>query len=317
VRQADLRLPPDRNPRTRALARQWAAQTPAPEVLARRFLTWVRRDFTYSISVPPLGRDATDEFLFDTRSGFCQHFSSAFAEFMRSAGVPARVVTGYAGGHYNEIGDYWLVLRKDAHAWTEIWIEGRGWVRVDPTAAVAPENVLDTVDELQLRQQEGFAAQYIAPALDAGDYMRKLWNDVVIGFNAARQKQLLRPFGLKEAEDGELVVAFALGALLALAFTLWLLLRQHRDASDPTVLAWRRFARHLGNATGLVRAPHEPPLTYANRIAQAVPAAADSVLALSRGYAGWRYGALGLPPAERDALARRLREFRLPRRPAA
>jgi hypothetical protein len=277
-------------------------------------MQWVQRDFQYTISTAPLGINATDEFLFDTHAGFCQHFSSAYTEFMRAAGVPARVVTGYAGGHYNDIGDYWVVYRKDAHAWSEVWIEGQGWVRVDPTAAVAPENVLDTVDDLQLRQQEGFAAQFLQPALDTGDYARKVWNDLVLGFNAAKQKNLLRPLGLREAEAGELVGAFAVGALLALALTLWMLLRQHRDESDPVVLAWRRFARHLGNATGLVRAPHEPPLSYAQRIAQAVPGGAPGVVALSRRYVGWRYAGRALPPSERDDLARKLREFRLPRR---
>jgi transglutaminase-like putative cysteine protease len=317
ARQGNLRLPPDINPRTRELARQWREQTPDAATLTRRFLQMVQRDFKYSISVAPLGRHATDEFLFDTKTGFCQHFSSAYAEFMRSAGIPARVVTGYAGGRRNDIGNYWLVYRKDAHAWAEVWIEGRGWLRVDPTAAVAPDNILDTLEDRQLQQQGAFAAQFLAPAFDAGDFLRKRWNDLVLGFNAAKQKSLLRPIGLKEADAGQLVVAFAIGALLALALTLWLLLRQHVDESDPMVLAWRRFARRLGNATGLVRAPHEPPLTYAARIAQAVPAAAAPVLALSHRYVAWRYGGRALPRAEHDQLVRRLREYRLPRSPAA
>jgi transglutaminase-like putative cysteine protease len=317
ARQGNLKLPPGRNPRTRELARQWSGQTPDAATLTRRFLAMVKRDFSYSISVPPLGINATDEFLFDTRTGFCQHFSSAYAEFMRAAGIPARVVTGYAGGRRNDIGDYWVVYRKDAHAWAEVWVEGQGWRRVDPTAAVAPENILDTVEDRQLAQQEGFASQFLSPALDAGDYLRKTWNDLVLGFNAARQKSLLRPIGLKEADAGQLVVAFAIGALLALALTLWLLLRQHRDEAEPMVLAWRRFARHLGGRTGLARAPNEPPLTYAARIAQAVPAAAAPVLALSHRYVAWRYGGRDLAPAERDQLARRLREYRLPRSPAA
>jgi hypothetical protein len=210
-----------------------------------------------------------------------------------------------------------VVYRKDAHAWAEVWVEGLGWRRVDPTAAVAPENILDTVEDRLLRQQEGFAAQFLAPALDTGDFLRKTWNDLVLGFNAARQKSLLRPIGLKEADAGQLVIAFAIGALLALGLTLWLLLRQHVDESEPMVLAWRRFARRLGNATGLVRAPHEPPLTYAARIAEAVPAAATPVLALSHRYVAWRYGGRALPRAEHDQLVRRLREFRLPRSPAA
>ena len=317
ARQGNLQLPPDRNPRTRALAREWAAQTPGAIALTRRFLRMVQRDFSYSISVPPLGRNATDEFLFDTRTGFCQHFSSAYAEFMRAAGIPARVVTGYAGGHRNSVGDYWVVYRKDAHAWAEVYLEGQGWQRVDPTAAVAPDNILDTVEDRQLQQQGGFASQILGPAFETGDYLRKTWNDLVLGFNAARQKTLLRPLGLEEADAAQLVLAFAAGAVLALALTLWLLLRQHRDRVDPMVLAWRKFARHLGSRTGLARAPHEPPLTYAGRIAQAVPAAAGPVLALSHRYVAWRYGGRDLPPADRAQLARRLREYRLPRSPAA
>ena len=316
ARQGNLQLPPERNPRTRALAREWREQTPDAVTLTRRFMQLVQRDFSYSISVPPLGLHSTDEFLFDTKVGFCQHFSSAYAEFMRSAGIPARVVTGYAGGRRNDIGEYWVVYRKDAHAWAEVWIEGQGWRRVDPTAAVAPENILDTIED-RLQQQEGFASQFLAPALDTGDFLRKTWNDLVLGFNAARQKTLLRPIGLEDADAADLVLAFTVGALLALALTLWLLLRQHVDESDPMVLAWRRFARHLGNGTGLVRAPHEPPLTYAARIAQAVPAAAAPVLALSHRYVAWRYGGRALPHAEHEVLVRRLRDYRLPRSPAA
>ena len=140
-RRAYLQLPSDRDPRTRALALRWRQETPDPLALTDRFLQMLRRDFKYTISAPPVGRDATDDFLFNTKLGFCQHFSSAFAVFMRNAGVPTRVVTGFVGGHYNKIGDYWLLYRKDAHAWTEIWVEGRGWLRVDPTAAIAPENI--------------------------------------------------------------------------------------------------------------------------------------------------------------------------------
>ena len=85
-----------------------------------------------------------DEFLFQTKTGYCEHFSSAFVFLMRAAGVPARVVTGYAGGYRNPVGDYWIVRNSDAHAWAEVWLAGRGWVRVDPTAAVAPERIYDT-----------------------------------------------------------------------------------------------------------------------------------------------------------------------------
>lgn len=312
-RRAALTLPPNLNPRTRALALQWRQQTPDPLALTQRFLQWIRRDFSYTISAPPVGINATDDFLFETHLGFCQHFSSAFAVFMRAAGVPARVVTGYAGGHYNRIGNYWLVYRKDAHAWTEIWIDGRGWVRVDPTAAVAPDKILDTVDDLQARQGlAGLAGGALSPIFETSDFLRDAWNQMVLSFDAARQKSLLRPLGIKEAENWQLVSAFSIGALLALALTLWLLLHEHRDDSDPLVRAWRRFVREL-SGTGIAKPSHEPPLQYARRVAALRSDLEPTVLGLGQRYVDWRYAGLELAEPEKRKLTRQLRRFRLPK----
>jgi len=310
-RRSALALPPDLNPRTRALAVQWRRETPDPQALTLRFLKWIRRDFSYTISAPPVGINATDDFLFETHLGFCQHFSSAYAVFMRAAGIPARVVTGYAGGHYNRIGDYWLVYRKDAHAWTEIWIDGRGWVRVDPTAAVAPDKILDTVDDLQARQGlAGLAGGVLAPMFETSDFLRNAWNQMVLGFDAARQKGLLRPLGIKEAENWQLVLAFSVGAVFALALTLWLLLREHRDDSDPLVRAWRRFVRELGRS-GHAKDTHEPPLQYLRRLAGLRPDLSPAFLDIGQRYADWRYAGLELAEDEKTDLARRLKRFRL------
>ena len=310
-RRSSLQLPPGLNPRTRALAAQWHSQTPDPLALTGRFLEWIRRDFSYTISAPPVGINATDDFLFETHLGFCQHFSSAYAVFMRAAGIPARVVTGYAGGHYNRIGDYWLVYRKDAHAWAEIWIEGRGWIRVDPTAAVAPDKILDTVDDLQARQGlGGLAGGMFSPMFDTGDFLRSTWNQMVLGFDAVRQKSLLRPLGIKEAENWQLVLAFSIGAVLALALTLWLLLREHRDDREPLVRAWRRFVRELAG-TGHAKQSHEPPLQYLDRLTSLRPDLAPTLMPLGRDYANWRYAGEELNDADKIALARRLKRFRL------
>lgn len=307
-----LQLPPGRDPRIRALAAQWRAQTPDPVRLGERFLAWVRRDFKYTLSAPPLGYHATDEFLFDTRLGFCQHYSSAFVVFMRAAGVPARVVTGYVGGRYNRLGDYWRLNYKDAHAWAEIWVEGHGWLRVDPTAAIAAENILDTVDDLQAQQlggAAGLAGDVLAPLFDGGDFLRRKWNQLVLGFNAARQKGLLQPFGIQEADNWQLVVAFAIGAGFALAITLLLLLRQHRDRSDPLLRAWRAFVHRLGKA-GYGKAPAEPPLQFAQRLATLLPEHAEAVRALGRRYSDCRYAGAELASGERQQLIRDLRGFR-------
>src|SRR5690606_6219215 len=131
------------------------------------------------------GRHAVDDFLFEQKQGYCEHFSSAFVVLMRSAGVPARVVTGYAGGVYNRLGGYWVVRRMDAHAWAEVWLPDRGWVRVDPTAAVAPERIYDTLED---RLGEGLDAGRLT--LDGfgsvSDWLRRGWNDLVLGFDAQR-----------------------------------------------------------------------------------------------------------------------------------
>jgi transglutaminase-like putative cysteine protease len=311
-----LALPPGRDPRTLALARQWAAETPDPLTLTQRFMSLIERDFKYSISAPPVGYNATDEFLFQTKTGFCQHFSSAYAVFMRAAGVPTRVVTGYVGGHYNAIGSYWLLKGKDAHAWDEIWLPDRGWVRVDPTAAIAPENILDTLDDLQARQRAGLAGAadgVLGPMFDGGDFLRRQWNQLVLGFNAARQQGLLRPLGIEQAEAWQLVTAFGIGAGLALALTLWFLLRQHRDRSHPLVRAWREYGRRLARA-GLGREPSEPPLDFARRLAKARPEVSAVVLGFSQSYSDWRYAGRVLTDEEQTRLIRGLRSFRMPRR---
>jgi hypothetical protein len=282
-------------------------------VLTARFMQMQHRDFKYTISAPPVGFNATDDFLFQTKLGFCQHFSSAYAVFMRAAGIPTRIVTGYVGGHYNRLGDYWLLKRKDGHAWDEIWIDGRGWVRVDPTAAIAPENILDTLDDLQARQRSGLgtaADQVFGPMFDGTDFLRRQWNELVLGFNAARQKSLLRPLGIEDADAWQLVTAFGIGSALALVLTLWFLLRQHRDRSHPLIQAWRAFTRRLRRA-GLAKAPDEPPLSFARRVAKVLPEQAERILSVSHGYSDWRYSDRTLTDEEQRGLVRGLREFRV------
>jgi transglutaminase-like putative cysteine protease len=315
-RRQALALPAGHDPRTLALAAQWARETPGAEALTRRFMAWLRRDFKYTISAPPVGFHATDDFLFSTRLGFCQHFSSAYAVFMRAAGVPTRVVTGYVGGHYNKLGDYWLLKHKDAHAWTEVWVEGTGWIRIDPTAAIAPENILDTLDDLQARQRAGLGGTFgsasaaLAPMFDGADFLRRQWNELVLGFNAQRQAGLLKPLGIDEADAWQLVLAFAVGSGIALLATLWFLLHEHRDRSPPLLRAWRDFVARLRRA-GIDKRAEEPPLSFGQRAAALLPAQSGAVLAVSRRYADWRYAGLQLTEEEQRGLARELRAFRV------
>lgn len=289
LRQRALQLPPGLNPRTRALAQQWRAQAGADDAaIVRRALQWIHAELGYTLDTPLPGRDGVDEFLFQYKAGFCEHFSSAFAVLMRDAGIPARVVTGYAGGVRNRLGGYWVVRRMDAHAWTEVWLRGRGWVRVDPTAAVAPERIYDTLEDRLGEDQGGGAAGGDDWRMaDVGDWLRSRWNQLVLGFNAERQQQLLRPFGIGRLEPGQLVAMFALVALAAMGWMAWLLARGERER-DPLLRAWhrlnRRYARH-----GLAREAHEPALQWARRVHAAHPDPA--LLSLSQRFAETRYAA--------------------------
>jgi len=282
-----LDLPEGYNPRTLALARKWRRDAGRNDALiVQRALDWVQRDFTYTLDTPLLGRNAVDEFLFDYQAGFCEHFSSAFVVLMRGAGIPARVVTGYAGGYHNRIGDYWLVRRSDAHAWAEVWLRGRGWVRIDPTAAVAPERIYDTLAD-RAPGAGGLLGANVTPLLDVGDWLRRGWNDFVLGFNSARQQRLLRPFGIDKVDGLHLALLFSITAGLALLWMVWLSTRGQRE-TDPVLRAWHRLsARYL--RLGLAREPHEAAGDWAERVSKARPDLAPALQKLSDRFKNWRY----------------------------
>lgn len=273
-RAVNLTLPAGSNPRSRALARRWRGESSDELDYLRRVLDWFHATHAYDLAAPPLGRHRADEFLFDTRSGFCEHFSSAFAVLMRAAGIPARVVLGYAGGSPNRIADFWTVRQLDAHAWNEVWLQGRGWVRVDPTAAVAPERIFET---LQTRDADlTTVGGAILHAFDFGDALREAWNQLVTGYDAARQLALLRQLGWRQADQGSVVLAFLIAAALALALTLWILLRSSGPRPPPLERAWRRYLAGWARQ-GLGKQPGETAAGFARRIARVRPEAADGL----------------------------------------
>lgn len=285
-RRAALQLPDAFNPRTANLARQWRQQAGADdEAVVRRALAWITAEFSYTLETPASGRDPVDAFLFDYKAGYCQHFSSAFVVLMRNAGIPARVVTGFAGGTRNRIGDYWVLRRMDAHAWAEVWLPQRGWVRVDPTAAVAPERILDTLDDrLQAGADTGLQQGWLQLG-QVGDWMRRGWNDLVLSFDARRQQQLLQPLGLDELGPGQLLAGFVTVALLALAWMAWLLARGERER-DPLLRAWHRLGRRYARL-GLGRDAHEPAQAWARRVHAQHPD--PTLITLSQRFADARY----------------------------
>ena len=316
VLDAATRLPESGSPRTRALVAELAADTDDASQILDRVLAWFSTNaLTYTLAPPLLEDDPVDEFLFDARSGFCEHFSSAFVFMMRAAGVPARVVTGYQGGTVNRVDGTLVVRQSDAHAWAELWLPGRGWVRVDPTALAAPSRIesgvsaaLPAGETRPLMMREGVAAEALRALRDRWEALGNAWNRNVVGYDRQRQGDLLQELGVERPDWRTLAIALGAGlGLLMLALLAWAL-HQRRPGDDLDRL-WRRFGARLARR-GLARLPSEGPIDYAERVAQALPERAREVRVIARSYARLRYG----PPSANAAaltreLAQRIREF--------
>jgi len=311
----NLRLAEGRAPRARALAAELRAASRDERDYIGRVLEHFRREpFEYTLEPPALGAEPVDEFLFSTRQGFCEHYASAFAVLMRAAGIPARVVTGYQGGEFNAYGGYLLVRQSSAHAWNEVWLAGAGWLRVDPTAAVAPDRIRRGS---LARERAGTAADrlladlaWLARARALWDAARTAWATAVIGFDPARQQRLLELLGLGEHGWQGLAIALASGfALAALALAAWLAWELRPPARDALTGGWEGVCARLA-AAGVPRAPAEGPLDYARRAGAALPALAPALAALGDAYVVARYlpGAGPADVARFLALWRDLRE---------
>jgi len=262
-------LPPGTNPRTQALAAQWLAQeNDAEKSLQRAVQFYTSQPFRYSLRPPPLGQHSVDEFLFDTQSGFCEHYASSFVVLMRALGVPARVVTGYQGGEINPVDGGVSVRQSDAHAWAEVWLAQRGWVRVDPTALVAPGRIERGI---VASVQDGAALPFLMRA--DSDWLRKLrfnweaannaWNQWVLSFNSERQRDLLQRLGMTSPDWrmlGVLLLAMASMALGAVALLLWLRTRK----ADPLAGLYSRYCALVAQR-GIERWAHEGALDFARR----------------------------------------------------
>lgn len=310
TRAAALQLPPGFNPRARALAAQWRAQVGDHDaaIVNAALDLFHTGGFVYDLNAPPLGRNSVDDFLFDTRTGFCEHYASAFTFLMRAADIPARVVVGYHGGYWNEFARYLLIRQSNAHSWSEVWLAGRGWVRVDPTAAVS-EVVLADADGAT-NTMIGRAGSWWLPWRNRLDVVNRWWNQAVVGFDDLKQGRLFQPFGIAHATVQMLGAALAVVVLVALGVgALLASIRPRARPRDALAVAQRRLQRRLSRL-GIVRGNHEGPRDYYARSAQALPDAAAQLHEFADEYLRLRY-AFHEPPAERTRkFARAVRHFR-------
>lgn len=313
-RQFETQLPADRNPRTLALARELRARVTGDAEYADLVLAWFRDNgLEYTLEPGTTTVDSVDTTLFDAKRGFCGHFASAYATLMRAAGVPARIVTGYLGGEWNPIGEYLLVRQSEAHAWTEIWLEGRGWTRVDPTAVVAPERlqrgILDLLSDSLPAGQAALRRNALFTRLALfWDGANQWWQEHVVEFNLRAQMNLLERLGIGAPQWQHLGWAFALGLIAWIAWVALTLRRSvARGKPDRIARAWLRATRKLARVTA-PRLATEGPLDFARRVALARPDLAERVTALAQRYARLRFGP-GAAAAELNAFERDIRRL--------
>ncbi|MEZ5657737.1 MAG: DUF3488 and transglutaminase-like domain-containing protein [Burkholderiaceae bacterium] len=307
-----LRLPNGYNPRTIALGERWVDEFPddqAADRVERALRMFRQQPFRYTLQPPALGRHSADDFLFETRAGFCEHYSSAFVILMRSMGIPARVVTGYQGAERNPVDGFYVVRQADAHAWAEVWLRGRGWVRVDPTAAVAPERI-ETSNRLHPDSSRDEFGRPVTKGLWTTfkvnlDAVTHRWNQWVLQFDRGTQKRLIDRLGLAGDDWRTLAALLALAMVIATGLSALIALK-NRPQRDPIGDAYHGFCSKLA-LLGHNRAPHETAAGFLSRIASRLDpksrAQAQQIVGL---YNRLRYGELSNPRSVRERRVRNI-----------
>ena len=272
---------PAGNDQTRQFALQlWQQAGQDPNRYSQAVLAWIRYSgFAYTLEPPTLNGNRIDQFLFSTKRGFCEHYASAYTFLRRAVGIPARVVGGYQGGTLSPDGNSWEVRQMDAHAWTEIWLAGRGWVRIDPTAAIAPERVEQGMNALTQQSQQlfgdGAAGQWQQSQFQMfynlrrwADYAGYLWQSNVVGFDQDKQGKFLQKLGIRSLMV-QLLILFGLIAAIVGAIAFWLWWRS-RPVWHPVDRPLAQLSQHL-QKSGWQRRAGEGWLHWLERLKQIRP----------------------------------------------
>jgi transglutaminase-like putative cysteine protease len=266
-----LEFPANSNPETISLGKSLAERFDRNEDIIDAVLAMFReQEYFYTLQPPILGDNAVDEFLFGTRRGFCEHYAGSFALLMRAAGIPARVVTGYQGGEYNNVGNYLIVRQSDAHAWTEVWLENKGWVRIDPTAAVSPSRIEQGLDEALPDDESIFRIQNRNPLfgnlLYSWDNMQHSWNDWVINYDNRKQRNFLSKLELGIENWSDMVFALIF-LLLSVTGFYWLIVRYRERPPKPEAyeILFKRVLKKLSKR-GFQKRPSEDTRAFLERV---------------------------------------------------
>lgn len=317
--QMGLQLPNSISPRTRQLAARLRGNNHNDEQVVQAAMQFFNREaFVYTLHPPLLGTNPVDEFLFSTRKGFCEHYATSFVILMRLADIPARVVIGYQGGELNPLGGHLVVRQRDAHAWAEVWLDGKGWTRVDPTSAVAPERIEHSISPtdyrtgapvvFNLKDTPAFMSRLARNLKWARDNLQLSWHYWVVGFNSDRQQTLLEKIGLPRMKTFQLGVAAAVGGILLGSIIFLAGMHWRGKRRDPVEAAYASFRRKLEKA-GVAFTPATGPLDLLKKAVAHCPQKQAEILAILKLYMALRYGRNPRKDMA-GSLRKRIRNFR-------
>lgn len=313
----NLLLPKNINPESHKLASQFKqrANGQAEDIVHLALDYFRHQEFFYTLSPPPLSHHSMDDFLFATKRGFCGHYASAFVTLMRGAGIPSRVVTGYQGGVINPIDNYMIVRQSDAHAWAEVWLNDKGWVRVDPTAAVSPSRIESGIVNADLESNKLPALlltdnAFLTRSRYVIDSMQNSWNKWIIGYNQQRQEQLFNTMGFEKIDASQLALLLVFAMTFSGTVLAGFMLRRDSNKNlDKPLYYYNVFCNKLKSA-GLDRYRHEGEQEFLNKIKQTFPASARAAEIITNSYQQIRYNELQNKHYQQNFI-RAVKDFRI------
>jgi len=294
-RRMGLQLPPGQNPRTLNWAASLRRESTSDGAFVERVLHYFKsQGFRYSLHPTVLGSAPVDEFLFETQSGFCGHFATAFVYVMRAAGIPARIISGYQGGEYNPAGDYYIVRQKDAHAWTEVYLAGEGWQRFDPTALIAPHRLSAGIDEFRSHSATSptfWIERYWRPVWFYLDSINTSFQNTVAAYNGTRQKRFFYNLGWGQISQRQMLIyAMLLSSGIVLLVGARLLIS--RPPPNPAEVALFLKLCQMYAKRGFSKPPSRSSCAHLNLLIQHHPKQARILAAFSRSYEHYRFSAV-------------------------
>lgn len=303
-RQQALQLPAEASEKIKNFISTLQGFDSAPEIFIKRLLNHFRQEnFHYTLTPPLLDENPIETFLFETKQGFCSHYASAFVYLMRAANIPARVVIGFQGGEVNELGGFLEVRQSDAHAWAEVWLKNQGWKRIDPTAAIAPERIEQTINTEQL--VPGELIRYIAGSAESHatfDWLkqsRQLWGHIdykwqrwVINYDNKNQSRFLSVFGINGIKTMIYWMVFISSIVIALLA--WMLLYQKGKKEDPVLIIYNKFCKKIAKL-GLIIDTGEGAIAFAHRINCKFPLYIQQVDEITAAFVKVRYRKISTP----------------------